>query len=72
MGILTRRQGPSYVITSDHTADESKKHAPRRLADVYHVWTGATWSDNMADAMTFVSLDEADDYVRANYGKVRV
>ena len=73
MGILTRRQGNSYVITSDHTADEvSRTHAPRRLADVYQVWTGAAWSTNMTDAMQFNSLDDADDYVRANYAKVRV
>jgi len=73
MGILTRRQGNDYVITSDHTADEaSPKHAPRRLNDTYQVWTGAAWSSVMTEAMTFASLDDADEYVRAHYAKVRV
>jgi hypothetical protein len=73
MGILTRRQGNEYVITSDHTAEDvSRKHAPRRLADVYQVWTGAGWSIDMAEAMKFESLEDADEYVREHYAKVRI
>ena len=73
MGILTRLQGKLYVITSDHTAeDASPKHAPRRLADVYQVWTGSGWSTDAGAAMTFETLDDADEYVRAHYAKVRV
>ncbi len=72
MGILTRRQGKHFVISSDHTAEASAKRAPRHLNDDYQVWTGINWSANMADAMCFESLDEADEYVRANYALVRV
>lgn len=72
MGILTRMQGQHYVITSDHTADVSAKRAPRRLNQEYQVWTGTGWSTTTAEAMQFASLDDADEYVRANYGKVRV
>jgi len=73
MGILTRRQGDAYVITSDHTAEDlSRKHAPRRVRDTYQVWTGAEWSINMTEALTFDSLDNADDYVREHYAKVQV
>jgi hypothetical protein len=72
MGILTRRQGNHYVISSDHTADVANKRAPRHLTDDYQVWTGKQWSANTTDALNFESLDEADEYVRANYAMVRV
>ena len=73
MGILTRRQGTAYVISSDHTADEAaKKHAAHRLNDVYQVWTGNGWSETMTEALLFDRMDDADEYVRAHYAKVRV
>ena len=71
MGILTRRQGTKYVITSDRDShDAPSNRPPRRLADAYRVWTGADWSTSAASALMFDSLDEADDYVRAHYSKV--
>jgi hypothetical protein len=71
MGILTRRQGDAFVITSDRTSDSTPtKQAPRRLSDTYQVWTGASWSTKMADGLSFASLEDADEYVRANFGKV--
>ena len=71
MGILTRRLGPKFVISSDREVnDEGKKRAPRIQSDVYLVWTGTEWSTSPSDAMSFDSLDDADEYVRANYGKV--
>jgi len=71
MGILTRRQGESFVITSDRIAQEPQtKRAPARLNGVYQVWTGAHWSTNVDEAMNFASLDEADEYVRANYAQM--
>jgi hypothetical protein len=71
MGVMTRQQGVKYVITSDRTSDEvTTKRAPRLRADVYQVWTGVGWSVNSADALSFDSLDDADEYVRANYVKV--
>lgn len=71
MGILTREQGKAFVISSDHNStDPPSKRAPRRLDEPYQVWTGSGWSIDVGEAMTFDSLDDADDYVRANYAKV--
>ena len=68
MGILTRRQGVQYVVTSDLTGVEpSTRRAPARLSSVYLVWTGAGWSANLDEALNFASIDDADEYVRANY-----
>ena len=72
MGILTRRQGEVFVITSDRPSDVSSPttRAPARLTEVYQVWTGVRWSVSREDAVSFASLDAADEYVRANYGQV--
>ena len=71
MGILTRQQGELFVITSDHTEPgPAAKKAPRRMNEAYLVWTGDNWSMDLAMALTFDSLNDADDYVRANYAKV--
>lgn len=71
MGILTRKQGTKYVISSDRDLDhKTSKRAPRTASDVYQVWTGIEWSTNLSDALGFDSLDDADEYVRANYNKV--
>ena len=71
MGILTRKQGDAYVISSDrNSADAPAKHAPKRQSNIYEVWTGRLWSVAMTDAKTFESLDSADEYVRANYALV--
>src|SRR5450631_4168974 len=71
MGILTRRHGEAFVISSDQPpgALPSKRAAPR-LSDVYQVWTGATWSPDATEALNFDTLAAADDYVKANYAKV--
>ena len=71
MGILTRKQDNAFVITSDRVADsQPTKRAPARLSDVYEVWSGTRWSNDRADALIFRSLDEADEYVRANFAKL--
>jgi hypothetical protein len=71
MGILTRQQGDVFVITSDRPSDASPTmRAPARMSEVYEVWTGVRWSTNRADAIGFSSLDEADEYIRANFVKV--
>jgi hypothetical protein len=71
MGILTRQQDDVFVITSDRTIDSSPTtRAPARLTNVYEVWTGSGWSSSRADAINFGSLEEADEYVRANFAKV--
>jgi hypothetical protein len=72
MGILTRKQGTDYVIGSDRSAtDAPTNRAPKgKSSDSLAVWTGEAWSAQMTDAMTFDTLDEADEYVRANFSKV--
>ena len=71
MGILTRKQDERFVISSDHTiAGVASKHAPRRLDEPYQVWTGSEWSAHTADALWFETLEDADEYVRANYSKL--
>jgi len=69
MGILTLQQGEEYVITSDRcTTDAPTKRAPKRRPSAnYQVWTGDAWSPAKIAAMSFGTLDEADEYVRANY-----
>jgi hypothetical protein len=73
MGILTRKQGEQFVVSSDHASPGSTKtRAPRRLNEPYQVWTGAVWSSDMAQAVLFDSLDDADEYVRSNYSTLSV
>ncbi|HEY5315295.1 MAG TPA: hypothetical protein VIK18_22375 [Pirellulales bacterium] len=71
MGILSRAQGDQYVITSDRSSDGSpSSRIQKRLSETYQVWTGDKWSTAMADAKTFKTMDDADEYVRANYAQV--
>ena len=72
MGILTRKQGTSYVIGSDRFATDAPTTRPPKgpLSGSIAVWTGETWSAVMTEAMTFETLDDADEYVRANFSKV--
>jgi hypothetical protein len=72
MGILTLLQGRVYVISSDRsmTAVPTRKPPRARVSGNYQVWTGDTWSSAKADALTFARLDEADEYVKANYRRL--
>jgi hypothetical protein len=72
MGILTRKQGTGFVIGSDRNATDAPTTRPPKgpLSDSIAVWTGESWSAVMTEAMTFDTLDDADEYVRANYSKV--
>ena len=72
MGILTRKQGTGYVIGSDRFATDAPTARPPKSpnSDSIAVWTGETWSAVMTEAMIFDTLDDADEYVRANYSKV--
>ncbi len=71
MGILTRRQGDAFVITSDRPpGTDATKRAPSRLTDDYQVWDGAAWSASKSEALCFASLDAADEFVRANIAKM--
>jgi hypothetical protein len=72
MGIMTRRQGTEFVISSDRGANDAPtSKAPKgRPSENYEVWNGDNWSTISTDAKTFDTLDAADDYVRANFSKV--
>jgi len=72
MGVMTRKQDDVYIITSDRGADDSPaKMAPKRRSDTFlRVWTGSRWSDVLTEAMTFPTLDAADDYTKANLARV--
>lgn len=72
MGVLTRKQGADYVIGSDQNATDAQTIRPpkRRFAHSAAVWTGETWSGVMTEAITFATLDDADEYVRAHFSKV--
>ena len=68
MGILTCQQGELFVITSDCiTGEPSSKRAPARFSKAFEVWTGQRWSATQGDAISFSSLNAADEYVRVNY-----
>lgn len=72
MGIQTLQQGGRYVITSDRSMTDAPVNRPpkAKLSADYQVWTGDAWSLVQADALLFDTLDDADEYVRANYARV--
>jgi hypothetical protein len=72
MGVMAREQGELYVITSDRRlGDSPSKIAPKRPNDgVYQVWTGDKWSMITTDAMTFEAIEEADEYIKENFGRL--
>ncbi len=72
MGVMAREQGQTYVITSDRrSGDSPSKIAPKRPNDgVYQVWTGDRWSTITTDAITFEAIEEADEYIKENSGRL--
>ena len=72
MGVMTRKSGESFIITSDRIVGELPvSRAPKKqVSDLYQVWTGDGWSATASDAKTFTAIGAADDYVRANFGQV--
>jgi hypothetical protein len=72
MGIMTRRQGAGFVISSDRSASDAPTNRPPkgRPTESYEVWTDSGWSAVMSEAKTFGTLDDADDYVRINFARV--
>ena len=71
MGVMAREQGELYVITSDRrSGDSPSKIAPKRQSGVYQVWTGDKWSTITTDAITFEAIEEADEYIKENLGRL--
>lgn len=72
MGIMTRKRDSEFIIASDRRTGEvrTKKPPKGKPSETYEVWTGDAWSARMTDAKTFMTLDDADEYIRANYAQV--
>jgi hypothetical protein len=72
MGVMTRKLGESFIITSDRIPGElPTSQAPKkRVSDAHQFWTGDGWSATVTDARIFAAIDIADDYLRANYAQV--
>ena len=72
MGIQTKQHDGKYLISSDRGMKDAPVGRPPRgnPSDTYQFWTGEAWSLVQADAMTFNTLDEADEYVKANYPRL--
>lgn len=70
MGIMSRKVGELFVVTTDRMAGDPPTNSPPKRPVSFRVWTNAGWSTEHADAQTFPSLDTADEFVRANYAKV--
>jgi hypothetical protein len=69
MGILTLQQDGKYVITSDRNMTDAPVNRPPKGKPQgdYEVWTGSSWSTQKSEALTFRTLDDADEYVKSNY-----
>jgi len=72
MGILTLRQGVRYVISSDRSTTDPPVNRPPKAKSSggYQVWKGDSWSLVKSDAMTFGTVDDADEYVKSNYARL--
>ena len=71
MGVMPRILDEQYVITSDRSPDEVVvKRAAKRMSSTYQVWTGECWSPDMTEAKTFKTMEQADEYIRANSNRV--
>jgi hypothetical protein len=72
MGVMSRKSGDNFIITSDRLAGELPvKHAPKKpLNGVFQVWTGDGWSQSIDAAVSFSEIEAADDYIRENFDRV--
>jgi len=69
MGVMPRKSGEIFIITSDRVAGElPSNRVPKRA--LFQVWTGHDWSATITDATTFTAVDVADEYIRANFARV--
>ena len=73
MGIMTRKRGEKFLITSDRGLNDApSKRAPKRLSNDCLFWAGEAWSVTLSDGVAFDTLDEADEYTRVNYARISV
>jgi hypothetical protein len=71
MGVMSRKSGEKFIITSDRIVGElPSNRIPKRTVEINQVWTGDGWSATVTDATTFTEIDGADEYIRANYARV--
>ena len=72
MGVMPRKSGEKFIITSDRVAGElpSNRIPKKTPLEVFQVWTGDGWSATITDATLFTAIDVADEYIRANYARV--
>lgn len=69
MGVMPRKSGEQFIITSDRVVGElPSNRIPKK--PLFQVWTGNAWSATIADATTFTAVDVADEYIRANFARV--
>ena len=71
MGVMPRKLGEDFIITSDRVPGEHPSgRPPNRVAKAYQVWTGDGWSATLTDATTFSAIDGVEEYIRANFARV--
>ena len=72
MGVMPRKFGEQFMITSDRVAGElpSDRVPKKTPLEVFQVWTDRGWSATITDARLFTAIDVADEYIRANYALV--
>ena len=72
MGVMPRKSGEKFIITSDRVAGELPSNSvPKKTPlEVFQVWNGQGWSATITDAEFFTAIDVADEYIRANYARV--
>ena len=72
MGVMPRKSGEKFIITSDRVAGElpSDRIPKKTPHEVFQVWTGHEWSATITDATFFTDIDVADESIRANYTRV--
>lgn len=72
MGVMSRKSGDNFIITSDRVAGELPiKHAPKKPhLEVFQVWTGDGWSPLIDAAAIFSTPEAADEYLRENFDRV--
>jgi len=70
MGVMVKKLGERFVITSDRLAEELPQRAAPKRSNLFRVWTLSGWSSVLEDATGFPTEEEADDFVRVNYARV--